>query len=838
MKLLNLLLLFFVLIIMFSYPVFSENNLSIQLRIKAIDNINNLDEPKKEACLKLIEKYNDILIFFLIASEDPYKLELADMAHIESHYEHIKKYHWHLWETKIYTPEFFLSYIAKITVTDEIITPYREEFYRMGIDIIAEEKDHIYDRAIALNLWCRQYMIFQPTSGRDLSPLCILHKSNLGRCEEMQIFFISAARSIGIPARPASTPLWAHTDNNHAWVEVFAEGQWHYLGAVEPDFSLNRAWFTGNLDKALLIQAVSSFPDSTDIVLNKSGSTYYINSTPNYKAGGQSISRNITVKSFSKDKEPLRNTDFYINVFNWGMLRPILFLNSKDSNVISLDIGKGSFVITAYKEPYIGIIHIPNGHEDIIIDMVLQPDMNDKAYELIYPEGSKPPDHDTIPEDWQEKLESCTGKYNILIESYQSTPVDFTDPDPLLESVWRKFRNNKQVFREFYNRFRPDTNYLEYLDLIDEKFLWQCSNVQLENHYLLYLDIETSEVPYEKELITVMLQPGVFFEELPESRLKPELLQWRKKESSKAVFMISEYMKDNYEINSENSVKGLLPPHILMNRKYLNINQYKTLLVYVLRHNFIPAQFSRNPDTILVYSGDRWQDFDFYKHEYALQKKEDVITASIRISYLDEYGQPLQPNESQFTFTIFKEGRFYPIQAEAGFIDHSLNTRLPHGLFYLHTGYRVSDSETQFYLIELDTRGLEKLEKKIILKRYPLEWNEIPQDLIILKQIAEALIDNPNQSHVFLFGDYSREMIKRLALKIYSTIKDEAFCWIGSNSHADSPIEYKTIKRYGELLEEEKIFADLIITLYYNGSGSGKDESWQYYQGIWENLPR
>ena len=40
--------------------------------------------------------------------------------------------------------------------------------------------------------------------------------------------------AVGIPARQVYTPRWAHTDDNHAWVEAWVDGEWHYLGASEP----------------------------------------------------------------------------------------------------------------------------------------------------------------------------------------------------------------------------------------------------------------------------------------------------------------------------------------------------------------------------------------------------------------------------------------------------------------------------------------------------------------------------------------------------------------------------------------------------------------------------
>ena len=76
-----------------------------------------------------------------------------------------------------------------------------------------------------------------------------------GRCGEESTLAVSAMRSVGIPARQCYVPRWAHCDDNHAWVEVWADGDWHYLGACEPEPVLDKGWFTAAASKAMLVHA-------------------------------------------------------------------------------------------------------------------------------------------------------------------------------------------------------------------------------------------------------------------------------------------------------------------------------------------------------------------------------------------------------------------------------------------------------------------------------------------------------------------------------------------------------------------------------------------------------
>ncbi|MBW6516469.1 MAG: transglutaminase-like domain-containing protein, partial [Candidatus Cloacimonetes bacterium] len=228
------------------------------LRGKAVENLGTLPIEKGNELFELLNEFPDVIMAFFLAYEESSKLLLANPQDLVSHHYRVRQL-WEEYKDK-YSLPFFLSYIAKITVTDERITPYRDLFEEYGLYQLKQHYPNKRDLVIELNLWTRRFMTFKPTSGRDMAPYDILKRSNIGRCEEMQIFFISAARSVGIPARPAMTPLWAHTDNNHAWVEVFVDGKWSYLGAVEPAYEIDYAWFSASAAKAIMIMATAAFP--------------------------------------------------------------------------------------------------------------------------------------------------------------------------------------------------------------------------------------------------------------------------------------------------------------------------------------------------------------------------------------------------------------------------------------------------------------------------------------------------------------------------------------------------------------------------------------------------
>ena len=134
----------------------------------------------------------------------------------------------------------FRHFVLPVRVNNENLDMSREVFYN-------ELKDRVKnlsmrDAILEVNHWCHEKVTYCPSDARTSSPLSCVSQA-IGRCGEESTFTVAALRSVGIPARQVYTPRWAHTDDNHAWVEAWADGKWFFLGACEPAADLNIAWF-------------------------------------------------------------------------------------------------------------------------------------------------------------------------------------------------------------------------------------------------------------------------------------------------------------------------------------------------------------------------------------------------------------------------------------------------------------------------------------------------------------------------------------------------------------------------------------------------------------------
>ena len=146
--------------------------------------------------------------------------------------------------------DIFRHFVLPVRINNENLDESRMVFFD-------ELKDRVkglslYDAVLEVNHWCHEKVIYTPSDGRTSSPLASV-KTAYGRCGEESTFTVAALRSVGIPARQVYTPRWAHTDDNHAWVEAWVNGKWYFFGACEPEPVLNLGWFNGPAYRGMLM---------------------------------------------------------------------------------------------------------------------------------------------------------------------------------------------------------------------------------------------------------------------------------------------------------------------------------------------------------------------------------------------------------------------------------------------------------------------------------------------------------------------------------------------------------------------------------------------------------
>lgn len=174
----------------------------------------------------------------------------------------------------------FLHFVLPIRVNNENMDDSRKVFY----EELKERVSHLsmYDAVLEVNHWCHEKVTYTPSDIRTSAPLATV-RTAYGRCGEESTFTVAALRAVGIPARQVYTPRWAHTDNNHAWVEAWVDGEWHFLGACEPEPVLDLGWFNAPASRGMLMHT-NAFGKYTgpEEVLSVTPCYTEINVTSNY----------------------------------------------------------------------------------------------------------------------------------------------------------------------------------------------------------------------------------------------------------------------------------------------------------------------------------------------------------------------------------------------------------------------------------------------------------------------------------------------------------------------------------------------------------------------------
>ncbi len=262
------------------------------------------------------------------------------------------------WGSKV--PELlFRHFVLPLRVNNENLDDSREVFYK-------ELKDRVngmsmYDAILEVNHWCHEKVVYLPTDARTLSPLATV-KCAYGRCGEQSTFTVAALRAVGIPARQVYTPRWAHTDDNHAWVEAWADGKWYFFGACEPEAVLNLGWFNAPASRALLMHTdVFGDYNGPEEVMQRTAYSTTINLIDNY---GSSARTDLVVLDQQGNKVNGARVDF--KIYNYGEFYPAVTKYTDADGKTSLTAGKGDMLVWASKDGKYGFAKASFGKDQVV----------------------------------------------------------------------------------------------------------------------------------------------------------------------------------------------------------------------------------------------------------------------------------------------------------------------------------------------------------------------------------------------------------------------------------------------------------------------------------------
>ncbi|MDR3250749.1 MAG: transglutaminase domain-containing protein [Tannerella sp.] len=260
--------------------------------------------------------------------------------------------------------KIFRHFVLPVRVNNENLDESRMIFYE-------ELKDRVKgmtlsDAALEVNHWCHEKVVYTPSDSRTSSPLASV-KTAYGRCGEESTFAVAALRSVGIPARQVYTPRWAHTDDNHAWVEVYVDGKWYFMGACEPEPVLNLGWFNAPASRGMLMHTkVFGYYDGPEEIMEQTACYTEINVIDNYAPTAKTV---VTVKNSADETVEGATVEF--KLYNYAEFYSVARKTTDKNGCCSLSAGKGDMLIWATKDGRFGYSKLSFGKTDsltIVLD--------------------------------------------------------------------------------------------------------------------------------------------------------------------------------------------------------------------------------------------------------------------------------------------------------------------------------------------------------------------------------------------------------------------------------------------------------------------------------------
>lgn len=263
------------------------------------------------------------------------------------------------WGNKV--PELlFRHFVLPVRINNENLDNSRMVFFK-------ELKERVKglgmkEAILEVNHWCHELVTYQPSDSRTSAPLSTI-RSAYGRCGEQSTFTVAALRAIGIPARQVYTPRWAHTDDNHAWVEAWADGTWYFLGACEPEAVLNLAWFNAPASRAMLMhtKAFGDYNGPEEVMLRTSNYTE-INLIDNY---GSSARIDFSIEDAAGNPVDGARVDF--KIYNYAEFCTVVTKYTLADGKTFLSAGKGDMMIWASKGGKYGFAKASFGKDKNIV---------------------------------------------------------------------------------------------------------------------------------------------------------------------------------------------------------------------------------------------------------------------------------------------------------------------------------------------------------------------------------------------------------------------------------------------------------------------------------------
>jgi len=601
----------------------------------------------------------------------------------------------------------FLHFVLPVRVNNENMDSSRSVFFM-------ELKDRIKhlsmkDAALEINHWCHEKVTYKGSDERTSAPLATIRNA-YGRCGEESTFTVASLRAAGIPARQCYTPRWAHSDDNHAWVEVWIDGKWHYMGACEPEAVLDKAWFTGPAKRAMLVNTnVFGDYEGPEDVLIKDTRYTRINVLSNYTA-----TKKIFVRIIGMDHKPVDSAVVEFQLYNYAEFYPLLRSTTGKDGLCSFRTGFGDLLVWAAKSNRFGYRKVTVASADTF-SIQLNHEPGETSGEVL--DFVPPPEQKTesTGSDSSAALNSKRLAFEDKLRAdYENNFIDSSKTVRLArnltvnsDTLWamlRKSRGNWRNLIDFVSSVPPEKKpwIFPLFNGLSEKDLHDITPEVLDDNILNSLTF--APITQDKELfMQYILSPRVDNEYLRpwkayfQHNFAKEFIMSGRKDPQKIVAWIRKAIVTD---ESANYGKAPITPHGVYDLKVSDAHSRDIFLVAVCRSFGIPARLEIATRTPQYYFNGKWNDVYF-------GSQPGKSEARVNLSVKTDPGNDHKPvYYTHFTIEKYKDGFFRSLDYEndPGMNSLPCTTGVVPGSYLLVTGSRMADgtvlSKLSFFRVE------------------------------------------------------------------------------------------------------------------------------------------
>lgn len=542
---------------------------------------------------------------------------------------------------------------------------------------------NMYDAVLEVNHWCHEHVTYAPSDSRTKSPLVTM-RSATGRCGEESTFTVAALRAVGIPARQVYTPRWAHTDDNHAWVEAWVNGKWYFMGACEPLPVLNMGWFNEPASRGMLMHTkVFGNYDGPEEVVSRNACYTEINVTSNYAE-----TDTITVKVVDAQGAPLKDAKVDFRLYNYAEFYTLVSKSSDTEGLTWLGCGKGDLLVWASKNGHFGFEKASVGKQDTVTVVVDKDDSYTASLDL---DLVPPPSKESVPE----LTDTQVRKNKERLQREDSLRNDYMKKTFSKEEGLREARQNWQVIKEFQSH----------------KYGWEVIATLRQKDLC---DV-TTEVLADAADNTLVSDSRLWQQYILAPRISSEMLTPYRQVLGKAfagmdAAAIAQWVRDSISIdNTRNPQKLCMSPIGVFRHRTTDAHSREIFFVAACRSVGIPARIDEVTGKVqVVEQGARgreqeeWQDVLFNSKELPLKEAGGALS----LTYNDFAIKENPSYYSQFSLSRLQNGTLIlqEFPEEATWKDtFAQGVRMDAGQYLLVSGTRMADGSV---LAHLDFFGL------------------------------------------------------------------------------------------------------------------------------------